>query len=398
MRVPVINNTDVSRCVKNFFIALVGYWWREYRRVFHDAEILVFFFLLTLAYPILYALIYNPERVRDVPIVVVDDCRTALSRSLVRNLDATPAACVMGYSANMQEARVSMMQRDCYAILVIPDNFETSIVRGVQGTLLLYTDMSLLLNYKSLLMALTDVTMAMDTELREEVLPIGLSQSLTDIINAPIPYAATVMYNPSSGVASFLIPAVLILVLQQSLILGIATLAGAAHEKKRNWYTSNFLVAQLFGRTLCYFSLYIFNAVYLLHFIPWLFGYPQLGNVIDLLLFVLPLLLSSIFMASALSIWVRRQEYAYLLFVATSVIFLFLSGIAWPRYAMPWLWKVLAAIIPSTWGIEGYVHINTMGSTLEQVSQPYIALWILTIAYFIVAYIVARRTRFLAKY
>ena len=362
-------------------IAFFYYWRREYGRVFRDAEVMVFFILLPIAYPLLYALIYNPEVVTEVPVAVVDESATVLSREVVRNFDATPAAHVVAYCANMEEARLLMMQRRCYAILLLPDDMGRVLSQGTQATLVFYTDMSLLLNYKSLYMALNEVALDMDVMLRQQVLPMGVSNSIADIVQQPVPYASVVMYNPSSGIASFLIPAVLVLILQQSIILGIAMLAGAWHEKGRPWYAPHRIIEQLCGRTLCYFSLYIFNVVYLFHFVPWLFGYPQLGDLMDILLFALPLFLSSVFFVTTLSVWVREREYAYLLFVFTSVIFIFLSGIAWPRYAMPIGWRYLSYIIPSTWGVEGFVQINTMGATLAQASHAYICLWVLTLFY-----------------
>lgn len=364
---------------------LFYYWRREYIQVFRNVEALVFFVLLPLAYPILYALIYNPEEVTDVPVAVVDNSRSRLSREIVHNFDATPAAQVIGCCANIDEAKSLMMQRACYAVLVIPEEIDKKLLRNEQGILLFYTDMSLLLNYKSLYMALTDVTLDMGATMRLRTLPIGVSSSITDIATQPVPYTSIVMYNPTSGVASFLIPAVLVLILQQSIVLGIAVLAATRHEQARRWYAPHHIVAQLCGRTLCYLSIYIFNTIYLLHYVPYIFGYPQMGDVIDILLLSLPMILSSVFMASMLSVWVREREHVYLAFVFTSVIFIFLSGIAWPRYAMPLVWRFMSYMVPSTWGIEGFVQINTMGATLAQASRAYIALWLLTMVYGILA-------------
>ena len=154
---PILRRT----CADIYYI-----WRKEYKMVFSDAGVLVFFFLLTLAYPLLYAAIYNPEVVRDVPIVVVDDNRSALSRQLVRNLDASPNVKVISYCANIAEARQMMMKTECYGILHIPQDFNTDIVRGTQGVVEFYSDMSLLINYKNFLMALTDVTMDLGGELR----------------------------------------------------------------------------------------------------------------------------------------------------------------------------------------------------------------------------------------
>lgn len=361
------------------------YWLREYRHVLRDAEVLVFFVLLPLAYPILYALIYNPEVVTDIPVVVVDDARTALSREIVRCFDATPAAHIVGYCANLDEARIMMMQRECYAILLFPNNFTREIERGEQSSIVFYTDMSLLLNYKELFMALNNVVLDIESAIRLQKIPIGLSASITDIAANPIPYTSVVLYNPTSGIASFLIPAVLVLILQQSLLLGIAMLAGKAHEEGRGWFYRKHYWAQLVGRMLCYSSIYLFNTLYLLYFVPSIFGYPQLGAVSDIMIFSLPFVLSSVFMAVTLSVMVREREQVYLLFVAMSVILLFLSGIAWPRYAMPEAWRWLSYIFPSTWGVEGFVQLSTMGACFSDVAQSYSRLWVLVVFYMITA-------------
>ena len=375
------------RCEVNL---IFRYWQSEYCRIFRDAEVVLFFVLLPLAYPILYALIYAPEVVTNVPVVVVDDSRTLLSREIVQRFDASPAVDVVSYCANMGEAKDMMMRRKCYAVLVIPAGVATDVVNEKSSSLIFYTDMSLLLNYKALYMALTDVVLDMGVVLRQAAMPVGVSSSITPIVERPIPYTSEVMYNPTSGVASFLIPAVLVLILQQSFVLGIAMLASAYHEQKRSWFGRYHILHRLVGRTLCYVSVYIFNVVYLLHFVPWLFGYPQCGSVSQILLFSLPLVLSSIFMAITLSVCVQEREHTYLLFVFTSVPFIFLSGIAWPRYAMPIGWRYISYLIPATWGVEGFVQINTMGATLEQASYAYTRLWLLTIVYVVTAVLAIR--------
>ena len=378
----------------NFFSIVYHIWTSEYRAVLGNAEMLVFFFLLPLAYPILYALIYNPEAVTEVPVVVVDNDGTTLSRRLVSDFDATSAACVIGYRTDIMAARKAMMRRDCYAILVIPDGFQRDVTQGaMSGTVIFYTDMSLLLNYKTLYMALTNVTMAVGANMRQELLPIGVSQSMTDIASNPIPNASVVLYNPTSGLASFLIPSVLILILHQSIILGLAIRAGIARERNERLYGAPYVVAEMCGRALCYLSLYVLNVAYLTHVVPLIFKYPQIGHELDIMLFALPLVLSAIFLGMTLSVLVHEREEPYLMFVFTSVLLLFLSGIAWPWYAMPDVWRWIARLLPSTWGVKGFVQMNTMGASLSQVSDSYIALWLLACLYFMTAWFVLSRER-----
>ena len=96
-------------------------WRREYRAVFHDLGIVLFFFALPFAYPIVYAAVYNPEVVREVPMVVVDNARTPLSRELAREMDATPNAHIVSYCADMDEAKHMMYEKHCYCLLYTSD-------------------------------------------------------------------------------------------------------------------------------------------------------------------------------------------------------------------------------------------------------------------------------------
>ena len=109
-----------------------------------------------------------------------------------------------------------------------------------------------------------------------------------------------------------------------------------------------------------------------------------------LTLFTLPYLAACIFFAMTASIAIRNRETCMLLFVFTSVPLLFLSGISWPGAAMPTFWKYFSYIFPSTFGINGYVRINSMGATLNEVSFEYQALWIQTGFYFITTCLVYR--------
>ena len=98
-------------------------------------------------------------------------------------------------------------------------------------------------------------------------------------------------------------------------------------------------------------------------------------------------------MAMTASIAIRTRETCMLLFVFTSVPLLFLSGISWPGAAMPEFWRYFSYIFPSTFGINGYVRINSMGATLNEVAFEYQALWIQTGIYFLTTCLVYQRKR-----
>lgn len=379
------------------FLNTCRIWRDEYTFVFRDYGVLLFFFALPFAYPIVYALIYNPELVRDVPMAVVDDCRTPLSRELVRDMDASPEVKVVSYCANMEEAKKLMYERECFGILHVPGDFSRKLMRGEQSPVLMFCDMSMLMNYKSFLVAITDVTLKMGAELQCEALG-GDSRKEKQVIMNPVPSSSITLYNPESGYGTFLIPAVLVLILQQSLILGIGMLAGGMNEKRRMRFyyyetpgsENRNIIHLILGKTLCYYSLYIVNAIYVLHIVPWMFRFPQNAPQWDIYIFITPFLLASILLGMTLSVFCKEREDSFILFVFTSIPFLFLSGITWPDFVMPDFFKLIAQFIPSTFCVKGFVHMNTMGATIHDVEGYYFSLWGLTLLYFISAFIVYR--------
>ncbi|MBQ0069704.1 MAG: ABC transporter permease, partial [Bacteroidales bacterium] len=84
----------------------------ELKLIFGDAGVVIFFVLVSMAYPIVYSLVYNTEIPRDIRVVVVDDDRSQSSREFVRALDATPEVAVVGYCANMAEARRAINEHE----------------------------------------------------------------------------------------------------------------------------------------------------------------------------------------------------------------------------------------------------------------------------------------------
>lgn len=370
-------------------------WKQEFRTTFRDQGVLIFFVLVPLVYPLIYSFIYTNETIREVPTVVVDNSRSSLSREYLRKVDASPETSIVAHCADMEEAKLMLKDRKAYGIIYIPAHFSDDIARGKQTQVSIFCDMSGLLYYKALLTANTNVSLAMNADIKME--RAGNTTAHQDEITAyPIEYEDVAIFNPTNGFAAFLIPAVLILIIQQTLLLGIGLSAGTAREQNRfkdlvpinRHYNGTLRIVM--GKGLSYFMVYSLVAVYILCVVPRLFSLNQIAIPGVLTLFALPYLAACIFFAMTASIAIRNRETCMLLFVFTSVPLLFLSGISWPGAAMPEFWRYFSYIFPSTFGINGYVRINSMGATLNEVSFEYQALWIQTGIYFLTTCLVYR--------
>lgn len=370
-------------------------WKQEFRTTFRDQGVLIFFVLVPLVYPLIYAFIYTNETIREVPAVVVDNSRSSLSREYLRKVDASPEVEIVTYCADMEEAKLMLKDRRAYGIIYIPAHFSDDIAGGKQTQVSLYCDMSGLLYYKSLLNTNTNVSLAMNADIKMQRAG-NTTDRQDEITTYPIEYEDVALFNPTNGFAAFLIPAVLMLIIQQTLLLGIGLSAGTTREQNRfkdlvpinRHYNGTLRIVM--GKGLSYFMVYSLVAVYILCVVPRLFSLNQIAIPGVLTLFTLPYLAACIFFAMTASIAIRNRETCMLLFVFTSVPLLFLSGISWPGAAMPAFWRYFSYIFPSTFGINGYVRINSMGATLNEVSFEYQALWIQTGIYFITTCLVYR--------
>ncbi|WP_288731653.1 ABC transporter permease [uncultured Parabacteroides sp.] len=370
-------------------------WKDELKNVFKDSGVMIFFFLVPFIYPLLYAFIYNNEVVHNAKMVVVDQSDSYLSREYIRKVDATADVKVVAVCSDMEEAKRMMDAKEAYGILYFPSEFSKNIHKGKQATVSLYCDMSALLFYKAFLLATTEVSLEIGKELRAQNNPSSTIEQEKITIN-PIPYESVALFNSQNGFASFLVPAILILVIQQTLILGIGMLGGTAREKNRFHSLVpisrhfNGTLRIVFGKSLTYILLYIVVCIWALGVVPKLFSLPQVGEPWTVMLFVLPYLFASIFLSMTLSGFMTSRESPMLVFVFTSVILLFISGVSWPKEAIPPFWKVIGYLFPSTPGIQGFIRINTAGASLNEVAHEYRTLWIQAGIYFITACIIYR--------
>lgn len=368
----------------------------EFKMIFHDQGIILFIVFLPLAYPVIYSLIYNPEIVRDVKMVVVDHDRSRKSRELVRDLNACQEVNVIGYATDIADGRRAMDSHKCFGILEIPEGFGRKCGRGEPANAVLFSDMSLLLRYRGFLVAATNVASEMGAEIMaDDINRIAPLAATVAPGGDPMPVHNVVMGNLESGFDSFVMPGVIVLILQQCLMLALGMAGGAKRENPAlTGYVGSVdtrsTIASMIGQTACYLTLIIVPTFYLLHYIPMMFAFPMEGNIFQIFLFILPMILASIFMGLTLQGVVTERENIFVIWVVTSVIFLFLSGLTWPRYAMGPVWTIFSDIVPATWGVQGFIRMNANGASLTQVATDYHWLWILTAGYALLAFLVQK--------
>ena len=357
---------------------------RELRTVVKDEGVLIFFILVPLVYPLLYSWIYNNETVRDVPVVVVDDCHSKASRTLARKMDASPDVRVAGYANNLDEARKAMATQDAFGIVYIPSDFDKKINRREQATVSVYCDMSLLLAYKAIYVTAMSVTSDMNADLQMK----SKGEAFDEVA----------MFNPAQGYGTFILPAVLMLIIQQTLALGIGMITGTQRERnegRRLWIPSSpgdTFLSVVLSKSIAYFLIYAVVAAYLTCVVPRMFSFVQIARPWDMVALLLPFIIACIFFAMTVTSVVRYRENVILIIVFASVPLLFISGLSWPQSNISWWWQSVSWLFPSTFGIQGFVRISEMGATASEISPCIVVLWVQAVFYFITTCIIYGRT------
>ena len=365
-----------------------AYVWREeMKQVFRDEGVLIFCIIVPLVYPLLYSWIYNNEVVREVPVVIVDQSHSQQSRQFIRMVDASPDVRVLSYAEDLDDAQSLVSRQVAKGVYLIPEDFAARLNKMQQAVISVYCDMSLMLTYKAIYQTAVAVTQTMGAEIQTKL--SGNYTAREDLITTrPLDFADVPIFNPAGGYGNFIIPAVLMLILQQTLVLGIGLAAGTARE--RNRYSDLVPIHKCYdgiyrvvcGKALCYLMVYAVMAAYLTLVVPRIFSFLTLIHWQDLLALMIPYLLACVFFGMTVSCLVRYRENVMLLVVFISLPLLFMTGVSWPQSSIPGVWQGVSWLFPSTFGVRAFVRMNTMGGTLSDVLTEIRCLWIHAAVYF----------------
>ena len=335
----------------------------EMRLIFSDAGVMVIFFVGGLLYPVLYNLIYSHGTVDDMPVAVVDNSGGAYSRRYLEKVDATRECEILIYCASMSEAQRLMQQQKVHGIIYIPSDFDASLVRGEQGHISTYADMSSFLYYKCLTMGTSLVMLDEMHEIQvERCAASGMDAQQAYQAVQPVLSDESMPYNRPFSYTIFFISAALLLVIQQTMFYGSSLLSGTLRERNRSFASlpdqlqGLGIGRVLLGRGAAYFSIYLVIGTLIALLIPWLFHFPQRSEWWEVEVLLLFYIVDCIFFCFTWSTLITRRETVFVLFLSVSPMCLFLTGFSWPMTAIPPFWQKVALLFPSTFGCRAFYY------------------------------------------
>ena len=260
-------------------------------------------------YGLLYNYMYSPNVLREVPVAIVDDSRTPLSRHYIRLLDATPQVRVQGVVTNLFQARERMKKGEVAGMVFLPEDFDVKVGRGEEAIFVSYPITSTFLYYEALKEASSGAMLALNEEVRAEQMVFLEADVVQPVVNTQrIQVQGIALYNPSGGYATYLIPAVLMAILFQTMLMVVSMRCGKECEEGMRplWRVTGrelswaMVTKIVMGKSVVYVGFYAMFSVFLLGWLPLVFGLPHLASPLLLVQLLTPYFFATAFFGLAL--------------------------------------------------------------------------------------------------
>ena len=353
----------------------------EWRSVWHDEGVVLITVFALFIYGISYSLGYGGEVLNEVPIAVVGGRESAKSRELVRMLNASPKLRVAHEVADMVEAEQLLRERKVWGVVAIPPDIENDILSGRQGKVAILGDASYFLAYREV----AEGTVSAIQQMNEQI-AVGRDGAY----NPPLIYEQRNLFNPSLGYGIFVMPAIILLIVQQTALIGIG-MVSATRREQGFCYTGKSGLVITVGRTVAYLAIFALTLGFMLTIHYSLFDYPMRGVWWRCVAVVVPYLLAVILLAQMVGALFRRRESSLVWLLWLSIPFLLVSGVSLPPESFPqWLY-VAGRVVPSSSAVEAWIAVQSMGATLTDVAPKLTLLWVLVVLYGAGAVVANRR-------
>lgn len=354
----------------------------EYREIFSDGGVMLIMIFALFIYATLYGLAYGNQVLRNVPLGVIDNSNTSSSRTLVESFNAGPNTYVAYEVADMEEAKKLFYEREIYGIVYIPEDYERKLEGGMQANVGLYCDASYFLMYRQVFQEIVGAISSKGVMVEfQRLVAKGINTYQARNVSQPVIYQSHNLFNPYLGYGTFVMPAIIIVIIQQTLLIGIGMIGGTwrefnlYHKLTPHGQARMSTIPVVLGKALTYFSIYAVSVSYILTIHYHLYKYPMNGNPLTIIALILPYLLACIFLSIAVSTLFSKRENSILWLLWTSIIILLLSGVSYPGEAIPeWLFN-FGKVFPSSHAVEAFIRVQDMGAGIDDIMPQIAALW-----------------------
>lgn len=366
---------------------------KETKLIFKDDAVVEIYIIFVVLVYFFYTFVYSPEIFTKLPVAFVDNDQTTVTQKISRMLNETESLNLSYDATSLEAAKKLFEEEKVSGIILIPKNFSEKLQKsGGNPSISIYSDASYMLYYDKTLQAVTNTIGALTSELQlQQTMMSGVPMKQAVASSKPFNILAIPLYNTEEGYATFIIPMVLVIALQTLQLTGMGVLSGTMREK--NTFQQHFRMAKrrfgfvflTIGRSLPYLIISCLLLLLGIKIVFHIFTIPQRGNLLEVMVFLIPVVLAITFLGMVLMNIFRNREDTIMLCTVFSIPTLMMGGVSYPIVAFPMWIKVLAFFFPSTIGVKGVIALTQAGATLSEIKDIYIQMWGICLFYFVLA-------------
>lgn len=340
---------------------------QEFKAIVTNPVVMLTVFGGVFFYSILYPLPYSNQLPLEQRVTVVNLDKSKVSYDLERMVNAAPQVHLVDRAHSIEEAKEQFLKGEVSGIFFIPEHFYRDLLLGKAPTLSYAGDASLFLVYGTIVEGLARAggTLAAQAKVARLVMegqPLEAAANHYHSVDTMV----KPVFNATMGYINYVVPAVFVLILQQTLIIGIGVV-GATNRARHS-------AKQLLVRITLFVLIYLLLMGYYFGWSFHLYGVETHANVFELLMFALPFLLSACLLGICIGLWVPSREWVTVLVLMSSMPLVFSAGFIWPLQSLPQPLVWLSNLFPSTPAIQGFLSVNQMGSDFSQIVRQYFTL------------------------
>lgn len=357
----------------------------------------VIFVIAVAFYLLFYAWPYAAQNVTSIQTAVVDLDRSAASRAMIERIKSVAMINVVAIGTDRAEGESLYKTEKVAAVITIPENFEENLLAGKHTSVALTANGAFPVKSRAVMAGLMGVVgeitaASMALNLVRAGAPL---ETLKKLQTAPVAFTDVNLYNPLSGYASYIVAAVMPIIIQAVMFVSIVMSLGGWLASANPPSVLRAVCRNVHGFAALYVAFWLFSLMWLAYALGpdfVLFDFASMQNPGG------TLLMAAIFGAAVVSFGLAftfamgTNAYGAQFFVVISAPALFLSGVVHPLFDMTPPALVLRLLLPSTSGINGLVAVSQNGAPLYAVTVQIAHLLLLTVAYGVLAFVLWERT------
>lgn len=350
-------------------------WWRltlrETARIGKDHSLLLTLLIAPLLYAFFYGSIYAYKEEEGVKLAVVDDDRSQLSRLITQQISNAQITSVF-LVPSVEEAKEAMYRGYCQGFVYIEKGLEEKVKSLHQAHVVVALNAARFLPSSDLLLSINQTCLTLGAGVRLQYLQksegMNTAGSMQEVMPVNLDYRP--LFNSRSSYGAFLLPGLLALILQQTLLIGLSASVSGERKKKQvgEWIQTaggSYSMA-LWAKGFFYVLLFCCYAYFFMTVNYTILDLPMRGNGFQLSLAFLLFIITLVPMAQWIGMLFKDPLLNVQIMAFSTYPFFLVTGYTFPLQNIPVALQWFSMLLPTTPFINMYQSIVQAAASLGQ--------------------------------